>query len=369
MALIPCPKCGEQVSTYASKCPHCGEKLQQVTQSNDTTCPECGTHFAKGLAACPNCGEPNKRVAVNKAKDPAPSSPQTLDLSKILYTVEDEFEEKTLVLSELFIDTESDDIRYEIADKLHASRPSIRIGHYKEKDESSFIVFYAQDDIKEAFEDAEMSDDLETETKGMIITVDGNDKIRLPFNEVLNRADVFSITDEDFLKCCNAKHLDFKICLVNGENYSVSVPEQKLLINYFGILYDYTTGSNIFPDSTSVVSPWVKKHYEQVEAEEKAQQAEEEAQQIAAEKEAYVETNKASQKQTIGIVLIAVGVILFLIGVSNFDSLSGIVFITAAVISILIGVCFIIFGNMKKKGYSDEEAWNKVNEVLSRLKR
>lgn len=366
MALIPCPKCGGQVSSYASKCPHCGEVLQQASQNNDITCPECGTPYEPSLAACPNCGEPNKRTAGNKEEAPTPHSPQTLDLSKILYTVEDEFEEKTMVLSGLFIDTESGDIRYEIADRLNASRPSIRIGHTKDNDKSSFIVFYYQDDLKEALEDTGESDVFETKTKGIIITVDGKDKIRLPFDENMNLDDVFSITDEDFLKCCNAKQLDFKICLVNGESYSVNVPEQKLLINYFGILYDYITGSRLFPDSLMVVSPWVKKHYEQVEAEEKAQQAKEEAQQIAAEKEAQIETNKGSQKQTIGIVLVVVGVILFIIGVSNVNS--RFIFIPIAIVPIVIGVAFIIYGNMKKKGYSDEESINKVTEIFSRMR-
>ena len=59
MALIPCPKCGKQISSLAKKCPHCGELFTQDAPNNDVVCPECGNEYDKALNSCPNCGEPN----------------------------------------------------------------------------------------------------------------------------------------------------------------------------------------------------------------------------------------------------------------------------------------------------------------------
>lgn len=67
MALIPCPHCGKEISSYAKRCPSCGMEL--VLQSNDSICcPECGNQYSKDMKACPTCGEPNKKISQEKAE-------------------------------------------------------------------------------------------------------------------------------------------------------------------------------------------------------------------------------------------------------------------------------------------------------------
>lgn len=69
MALIPCPKCGKQISSLAKKCPQCGESLQQGTPSNNVVCPECCNEYDKTLNACPSCGEPNAQFNLTEKMD------------------------------------------------------------------------------------------------------------------------------------------------------------------------------------------------------------------------------------------------------------------------------------------------------------
>lgn len=69
MALIPCPKCGKQISSLAKKCPQCGESLQQGTPSNNVVCPECCNEYDKTLNACPSCGEPNAPFNLTEKMD------------------------------------------------------------------------------------------------------------------------------------------------------------------------------------------------------------------------------------------------------------------------------------------------------------
>ena len=47
MALIPCPHCGKEISSYAKRCPGCGKDLTTGTETmvDDAVCKECGTHY------------------------------------------------------------------------------------------------------------------------------------------------------------------------------------------------------------------------------------------------------------------------------------------------------------------------------------
>lgn len=58
MALIKCPKCGEEISDKAEFCPNCKIKLVKKVQEK---CPECGTVISETDKACPKCGCPITR--------------------------------------------------------------------------------------------------------------------------------------------------------------------------------------------------------------------------------------------------------------------------------------------------------------------
>lgn len=50
----PCPKCGTDNDTHASRCVSCGLVLKEA----GNTCPNCKTQLPPGGMFCPNCGKP-----------------------------------------------------------------------------------------------------------------------------------------------------------------------------------------------------------------------------------------------------------------------------------------------------------------------
>jgi len=61
MALIRCPKCGNEVSEKASSCPHCGLSLSENLQKEKLKCPECSSELTDNATFCPNCGYPIRK--------------------------------------------------------------------------------------------------------------------------------------------------------------------------------------------------------------------------------------------------------------------------------------------------------------------
>jgi len=66
MALIKCPKCGEDVSTLAKECIHCGYSLKKLKK-----CRECGEILDPGTNFCGKCGASITKK-VSKAKPVVP---------------------------------------------------------------------------------------------------------------------------------------------------------------------------------------------------------------------------------------------------------------------------------------------------------
>ncbi len=61
MALIKCPECGKEFSSYATACPQCGfpvESMNENLSQLSSICPECGATCDNNLTVCPNCGCP-----------------------------------------------------------------------------------------------------------------------------------------------------------------------------------------------------------------------------------------------------------------------------------------------------------------------
>ena len=56
MALMNCPKCGNEISDKATACPKCGKKFEQ--KNKELMCPECGKELEKGTNTCSFCGCP-----------------------------------------------------------------------------------------------------------------------------------------------------------------------------------------------------------------------------------------------------------------------------------------------------------------------
>src|SRR5215472_17978438 len=54
VAMVACPKCGNQVQQGARFCPNCGNTM--VTQAATNPCPNCGKPVAVGAKFCPECG-------------------------------------------------------------------------------------------------------------------------------------------------------------------------------------------------------------------------------------------------------------------------------------------------------------------------
>ena len=61
MALIKCPDCGKEFSSYATECPQCGfpvEAMDENFSKPSISCPECGAVVDRNSSICPNCGYP-----------------------------------------------------------------------------------------------------------------------------------------------------------------------------------------------------------------------------------------------------------------------------------------------------------------------
>jgi uncharacterized membrane protein YvbJ len=73
MALIKCPKCGEEISDRGIICPHCHTMLnntntvvQSPFKNNMMKCPDCGKEISETADFCPNCGCTGKKLKEQK---------------------------------------------------------------------------------------------------------------------------------------------------------------------------------------------------------------------------------------------------------------------------------------------------------------
>ncbi len=79
MAMISCPRCGEQVSDKAKKCVHCGEVL---IPEEKKYCTECGAEIDEGVSVCPHCGCPVEDLQKREAED----KPQKVQVTGVKVT-------------------------------------------------------------------------------------------------------------------------------------------------------------------------------------------------------------------------------------------------------------------------------------------
>lgn len=56
---MKCPKCGAEISDYASHCPECGTPIVKIRPKR--VCTNCGAEVPDDATVCPGCGRPVKR--------------------------------------------------------------------------------------------------------------------------------------------------------------------------------------------------------------------------------------------------------------------------------------------------------------------
>ena len=56
---MKCPKCGAEISDYASHCPACGTPIVKIRPKR--VCTKCGAEVPDDATVCPGCGRPVKR--------------------------------------------------------------------------------------------------------------------------------------------------------------------------------------------------------------------------------------------------------------------------------------------------------------------
>ena len=56
---MKCPKCGAEISNYASHCPACGTPIVKIRPKR--VCTNCGAEVPDDATVCPGCGRPVKR--------------------------------------------------------------------------------------------------------------------------------------------------------------------------------------------------------------------------------------------------------------------------------------------------------------------
>ena len=56
---MKCPKCGAEISDYASSCPECGTPIVKIRPKS--VCTNCGAEVPDDATVCPGCGRPVKR--------------------------------------------------------------------------------------------------------------------------------------------------------------------------------------------------------------------------------------------------------------------------------------------------------------------
>lgn len=357
MALIPCPKCGKQISSLAAKCPHCGEAFKQSEPVNKAVCLECGTRYEKNAAACPNCGEPNHLIHRTTVEQHS----TIIDYEKFFNVVDDEFEETKMIMADYaFWGNEEMDA---LGDELGAISPNVSLAHFTNKDGSRFLLIYDERDLLHEIDDAGMNEQypqIGSSVKGMFIILDDSEKIKLNVTEENDGRSWFEIDESQFLKCCNAHSILFKMFRTDGDSITITDTNEDSApaVDGFRAMYHFVKDRSLYTDSVMRIQQWADKlnaETEKIKQEKEQRQAEMEQNEQA----------KGNRNVTIGVIIAVVGVILFIVGVTDFMDLYWLVII--GLIGAFVGAAFIIFGIMKKKGYDDVAALNKITEIFSRI--
>ena len=261
MALIPCPHCGKEISSYAKRCPGCGNDLTQTSEArvDNVVCKECGTHYDRKVHVCPACGEPNPNISSEANTTGQQYQDTEVDYNKVLSIMEDEFEGTKKVFTRFRMGGNSE--LDHICSALNAERPDIMAGYAALESGKYFLFHYNERDLinrtsnnKTAAEESGIG----APSRGMFIIVDEKENIKL---EAEQGEPIFIIDDEQFLKCCNANKLGFKIFKQTGKSIAINgnMEDQELLIDSLRSLYNYVVDQEVFPDAGKKILQWANK--------------------------------------------------------------------------------------------------------------
>lgn len=378
MALIPCPHCGKEISSYAKRCPGCGKDLTPTVETvvDDVVCPECGTHYDINVASCPNCGEPNKQVGTANHSNPAGGATRKMmdgkqivaEYGSLLYVSADEFDDDvTICCKKALTGTPELDA---ICEKYRCEGPNVNFWSF---DNTRFSIMYSNFELQSLIEHIEpeqledMAERISSHCKGMIITIDDGEKIKLMVreksgedsdNEVVAS---FEITQEQFLKCCNAHKLEFRIFKEDAPDPIIirgSAEDEELLIASIRAIYNITV-QEVFPNAKQKLQSLIEKKEAAKKQVEKAK--------IEAEERAV---QSFKNKKTIGIVLIIVGVVCSLLPFAFMHDRSiSATFMAIGIVLLFIGGAFAIYGARRESGGSSSEAWSDIANAFNNIKR
>ncbi len=245
MALIPCPHCGKEISSYAKRCPGCGKTLDQTTEKVDKK---------------NDCPEPTAEHEVLDSK---------VDYKKIFSITEDEFEGNKSV--GVRFDINGNPEMDCLSEKIHAKKPSIVVIYTASALGNYFAFAYYEEDLLNKIKEHNINEydkRIGTPCRGLIINIDGAENIKLnavsdnPYF-IINQA-----TDqEQFLQCCKARSLEFKVFKNDGSPIVIKGAEedQEIFIDYLRALYNYIVDSSTFPDAGFKAQKWVNEHSDELQ--------------------------------------------------------------------------------------------------------
>lgn len=345
-------------------------------------CSDCGKIYDTSLETCPQCGCPTEQQQLPPTFNGDDNTP--VDITRLFHIEEDKFEETKdiwITTMENFLSSSIDDV----CQSIEARSPKVQLAYHVEKGVGQLQVCYNEYDFLEKIEslhDKDLADKYGWACRRMIINIDDKENIRLDLenNESIWNAD-FPISQELFLKCCNAKKLEFKITKENGESiivngyngfdpdsgaeidkYGIVMPENALILN-FQALYNYVIDPNMFKDAplrAQMLNEWVIKQLKSL-----LHKKEQEVKGVGAREEnKEIEPSKPGSGYLIsGFVLLFLGIILFAVIDSN-DALF--FFLPPSVI--VVGIILLIYGFMMRQGYSSDEVTSKLEPFFKNLK-
>lgn len=331
-------------------------------------CNDCGKIYDASLEACPQCGCPTDQ------QPPMPTNDENtpINITDILSIKEDKFEETKDI--KVFPRRHTNCSIEDLCKSLEVDSPKIFLAYHIEKGVGQLQVCYYETELLEKIEsihDKDLADKYGWACRRMIINIDDKENIRLDLenNESIWQAH-FPISQEMFLKCCNAKKLEFKITKENGESIIVNgyygfdpetgaeidingnvVPENDLILN-FQTLYNYVIDPKMFTDALrkrQMYDELIKRKNEEIEESVKKEEA----------VEVEDNNNQGTGWLLIGALAVVIGLIMLITGFSDPETP---LFIIGLVLFVF-GIFPLVFGISKMQGKSNDEAWEALKKV------
>lgn len=368
---INCTSCGKQYDKDAfEECPFCGF----IPNAKTVICPNrlCGKEVSDKFDHCPFCHtlliKPTKtaediinehkrkeeelRDAIRKKYNIGEEN--GVDYLDIFDVENDEFEETQRIISQFYMQGSNLHIQQCKVKEYHL--PNLHICHKTTKDGSSFSVYIDMlsllQEIKSRYEELKgegMSEEvscISSPCKGMIININDTETIKIIHND--NDINNFVLEKEQFLKCCNANKLEFKMFHQKGDPivFNGTQDDEEVLIDTFQVLYNLVANGVTFPNAGIKVQKWREKQKREIQALED---------EIKMQKRIIAENEqRQKKKETNGKVLSIFSVFLCIIGFFFFNYITiFLLFEILGIFVLLIGLILLFSGVNHKEEYGD----------------